>query len=99
MAREPQGGAAEAGGASPPLWQELRYPDSATFLRVTADYPDLTYIADLNQYRPWSTLPLWLRGGWPTAQLYEHVMKAAVANRTIPLTTLRSMAWAEVQAL
>lgn len=98
MALEPQG-SVKAGGASPPLWQDLRYPDEATFLRLTAEYPDLTYVPDLNQFRPWTTLPMWLRTGWPTAQLYTHVMKAGIANRTIPLDRLASMTWADVQAL
>ena len=91
MALDSKGAAVgTAGGASPlPLWQQLHYPDEATFTRIMDQHTEIGFDEARNEPRDFYALPPWVRLGWPSPEVYDH----AKANRK-----LAAMRWPDVVA-
>src|SRR3989304_135147 len=72
MAAPERAAAGTAGGASsPPLWQQLHYPDGRTFQAIMDQHIELGFDAAKNEPRDFYALPPWVRLGWPAAEVYD----------------------------
>src|SRR5438552_430163 len=59
---------------SQPKWQQLKYPDEDTFIRVAIDYPDL-------DGKDFYELPAFLRLGWPSEDLWNRCARTEERER------------------
>ena len=90
MAAPERAAAGTAGGASsPPLWQQLPYPDERTFATIMDQHIELGFDAAKNEPRDFYALPPWVRLGWPAAEVYDR----AKGNKALAV-----MPWAKVIA-